>query len=72
MSTDFSYAEIRFKLISSEELILVCDLTLEENILSLVDVYNMAQSLSLDDLMDFTDAFLVLQGMDSLTDEDIE
>lgn len=34
-----------------------------ENVLSLVDAYNMAQSLSLDDLEDFTDAFLLIKNM---------
>ena len=33
-----------------------------ENVLTLVDAYNLAQSLSLDDLSDFTDAFLLLSG----------
>ena len=42
-----------------------------ENILTLVDAYNMAQSLSLDDLMDFTDAFLVIRGMGGTDDEDV-
>ena len=43
-----------------------------ENVLSLVDAYNMTQSLSLDDLMDFTDAFLVLKGMGDTDSEDIK
>ena len=34
-----------------------------EDVLSLVDAYNMAQSLTLDDLADFTDAFLLLKGI---------
>lgn len=34
-----------------------------EDVLTLVDAYNLAQSLTLDDLADFTDAFLVLKGM---------
>lgn len=42
-----------------------------ENVLSLVDAYNMTQSLSLDDLMDFTDAFLILRGMSGTDDEDV-
>ena len=43
-----------------------------ENVLSLVDAYNMTQSLSLDDLMDFTDAFLILRGMGGTDNEDVE
>ena len=43
-----------------------------ENVISLVVAYNMAQSLSLDDLMDFTDAFLVLKGMGGTDSEDIK
>ena len=42
-----------------------------ENVLSLVDAYNMTQSLSLDDLMDFTDAFLILRGMGGTNNEDV-
>lgn len=42
-----------------------------ENILTLVDAYNMTQSLSLDDLMDFTDAFLLIREMGGTDDEDI-
>ena len=42
-----------------------------ENVLTLVDAYNMAQSLSLDDLMDFTDAFLVLKGMSGTDNDDV-
>lgn len=42
-----------------------------EDILTLVDAYNLAQSLTLDDLEDFTDAFLVLKGMGGTTEEDI-
>lgn len=34
-----------------------------EDVLSLVDAYNMAESLTLDDLQDFTDAFLLIKGM---------
>lgn len=34
-----------------------------EDVISLVDAYNKAQSLTLDDLEDFTDAFLVLKNM---------
>ena len=43
-----------------------------EDVLSLVDAYNLAQSLTLDDLSDFTDAFLVLKGMGGTKPEDIE
>lgn len=41
-----------------------------EDILTLVDAYNKAQSLTLDDMEDFTDAFLVLTGMGGTDDED--
>ena len=34
-----------------------------EDAITLIDAYNMAQSLTLDDLQDFTDAFLVLKNM---------
>lgn len=34
-----------------------------EDVLTLVDAYNMAQSLTLDDLQDFTDAFLLVKGI---------
>ncbi len=40
--------------------------------MTLVDAYNMTQSLSLDDLMDFTDAFLVIRGMSGTDDEDVK
>ena len=43
-----------------------------ENVMSLVDAYNKAQSLTLDDMEDFTDAFLVLSGMAGTSAEDIE
>ena len=43
-----------------------------EDVLSLVDAYNLAQSLTLDDLADFTDAFLVLKGMGGTTPEDMK
>ncbi len=43
-----------------------------EGVLTLVDAYNMTQSLSLDDLMDFTDAFLILRGMGGTDNEDVE
>ena len=42
-----------------------------EDVLSLVDAYNLAQSLTLDDLADFTDAFLILKGMGGTTPEDV-
>lgn len=41
-----------------------------EDVITLVDAYNLAQSLTLDDLADFTDAFLVLKGMGGTDDED--
>ena len=34
-----------------------------ENVITLIDAYNLVQSLSLDDLEDFTDAFLVLKNV---------
>ena len=34
-----------------------------EDVISLIDAYNLTQSLSLDDLQDFTDAFLVLKNL---------
>ncbi len=34
-----------------------------EDVLSLVDAYNLAQSLTADDLADFTDAFLLIKGL---------
>ncbi len=43
-----------------------------EDVLTLVDAYNKAQSLTLDDMEDFTDAFLVLKGMSGTDDEDIK
>mgnify|MGYP002626116200 CR=1 FL=1 len=42
-----------------------------EDVISLVDAYNLAQSLTLDDLADFTDAFLILRGMGGTTPEDV-
>lgn len=42
-----------------------------ENVISLVDAYNKAQSLTLDDMEDFTDAFLVLAGMAGTNEEDV-
>ena len=41
-----------------------------EDVLSLVDAYNLAQSLTLDDMADFTDAFLLLKGYAGMTPED--
>ena len=41
-----------------------------EDVISLVDAYNLAQSLTLDDLEDFTDAFLILKNMHFSTDEE--
>jgi len=43
-----------------------------EDVLTLIDAYNSAQSLTLDDLEDFTDAFLVLKGLGGTTDEDVQ
>ena len=43
-----------------------------EDVLSLVDAYNTAQSLTLDDLMDFTDAFLLLKNMLGTDEEDLK
>ena len=43
-----------------------------ENVLTLVDAYDMAQSLSLDDAMDFTDAFLVVHGVGGLDADDVK
>lgn len=42
-----------------------------EGVISLVDAYNKAQSLTLDDMEDFTDAYLVLKGMGGTTGDDI-
>ena len=42
-----------------------------EDVLSLVDAYNKAQSLTMDDMEDFTDAFLVLKGLGGTTAEDV-
>ena len=42
-----------------------------EGIISLVDAYNKAQSLTLDDMEDFTDAFLVLMGMSGTSSDDV-
>ena len=43
-----------------------------ENVLTLVDAYDMAQSLSLDDAMDFTDAFLVVHGVGGMDVDDVK
>lgn len=43
-----------------------------EDIITLVDAYNMAQSLTLDDMEDFTDAFLILKGMGGTNAEDVK
>ena len=43
-----------------------------EDVLTLVDAYNMAQSLTLDDMQDFTDAFLLLTGMGGTDSEDVK
>ena len=40
-----------------------------EDVISLIDAYNLTQSLSLDDLQDFTDAFLVLKNLHIYDDE---
>ena len=42
-----------------------------EGIITLVDAYNKAQSLTLDDMEDFTDCYLVLKGMGGTTPEDV-
>lgn len=41
-----------------------------EDVITLVDAYNLAQSLTMDDLADFTDAFLILKGVGGTTPED--
>ena len=41
-----------------------------EDVLTLVDAYNLAQSLTLDDMADFTDAFLILKGYGGMKPED--
>ncbi len=43
-----------------------------EGILTLVDAYDKAQSLTLDDMEDFTDAYLVLKGMGGTTGDDVK
>lgn len=42
-----------------------------EGVMSLVDAYNKAQSLTLDDMEDFTDAYLVLKGMGGTDADDV-
>ena len=42
-----------------------------EGVITLVDAYNKAQSLTLDDMEDFTDCYLVLKGMEGTTPEDV-
>ena len=42
-----------------------------EGVMTLVDAYDKAQSLTLDDMEDFTDAYLVLKGVGGTTDEDV-
>ena len=41
-----------------------------EGIITLVDAYDKAQSLTLDDMEDFTDAYLILKGMGGTTGDD--
>ena len=41
-----------------------------EGVITLVDAYDKAQSLTLDDMEDFTDAYLVLKGMGGTTGDD--
>ena len=43
-----------------------------EGVMTLVDAYNKAQSLTLDDMEDFTDAFLILRGMGGTNDDDVK
>lgn len=43
-----------------------------EGVITLVDAYNKAQSLTLDDMEDFTDAFLVLKNMHGTEEEDVK
>ena len=42
-----------------------------EGVMTLVDAYNKAQSLTLDDMEDFTDAYLILKGMGGTNAEDV-
>lgn len=43
-----------------------------ENVISYIDAYNTAISTSLDDLTDFSDAYLVMENMQGTDEEDIE
>ena len=43
-----------------------------EDVITLVDAYNLAQSLTLDDMEDFTDAFLLLTGMGGTNPDDVK
>lgn len=43
-----------------------------EGVITLVDAYNKAQSLTLDDMEDFTDAFLVLKNMHGTGEDDVK
>lgn len=43
-----------------------------EDVMSLVDAYDKAQSLTLDDMEDFTDAYLVLKGVGGTNEDDIK
>jgi len=43
-----------------------------EGVMTLVDAYNKTQSFTLDDMEDFTDAFLVLKGMGGTNSEDVK
>ena len=43
-----------------------------KNVISLIDGYNEATSTAIDDMKDFTDAFLVLVNMGGTTDEELE
>ncbi len=43
-----------------------------EGVITLVDAYNKAQSLTMDDMEDFTDAFLVLKNLRGTNEADVE
>ena len=43
-----------------------------EDVMSLVEAYDKAQSLTLDDMEDFTDAYLVLKGVGGTNEEDVQ
>lgn len=43
-----------------------------EGVITLVDAYNKSQSLTIDDMEDFTDAYLVLKGMGGTNAEDVK